>query len=115
MSFAGNGEDSRDCHVFIALAPDGARLGGAAHEAPIGRVTVGLDTLDALVANRAQAGYGDLTKLQGALVREGNAAAAAAAHPRVDRIYACEVLDGPAYDTFVAFEPDPDAPRVEDL
>ena len=73
------------------------------------------DTLDAVVANRAQAGYGDLTKLQGALVREGNAAAAAAAHPRVDRIYACEVLDGPAYDTFVAFEPDPDAPRVEDL
>ena len=37
LSFAGSGgPNSRTCHLFVALSPKGAELGGAAHEATLG-------------------------------------------------------------------------------
>lgn len=38
LSFAGNGADSRSCHLFIALEPHGKRLGKASHETTLGWV-----------------------------------------------------------------------------
>jgi hypothetical protein len=75
--------------MFIALEPHGRRLGKAAHEAALGRVDdAGLQVLDNIVKRFAATGYPDVTGLQGALVAEGNAAAAA--YPGLDYIVRVE-------------------------
>ena len=91
ISFAGYGADSRTCHLFIALAPDGLTLGNALHETPLGKVTKGLDTLQNIV-NRHQAAYNgvDTGVLQPDLFARGNAAAAA--YPQLDRFKKCAVV-----------------------
>merc|ERR1719329_674165 len=90
VSFAGAGQDSRSCHIFVALAPQGTRLGSAPHETPIGKVTAGLDVLDRIVANAKAANYGDLTDLQQKLISQGNSAAAR--HTKLDAFNSCHVL-----------------------
>ena len=89
LPFAGAGPDSRTCHMFIALEPHGRRLGKAAHEAALGRVDdAGLQVLGNIVRRFEATGYPDVTGLQGALVAEGNVAAAA--YPGLDYIVRVE-------------------------
>jgi len=91
ISFAGGGEDSRSCHLFVALEPHGKTLGQRPHEATLGWVDEeGMDVFDRVVANFESAGYPDTGGLQGGLVREGNAAASD--YPALDRIIACHIL-----------------------
>lgn len=92
VSFAGNGKDSRDCHVFVALEPNGASLGGAPHEATLGHI-VEPEVFEKVASNFQAAGYPDTGSLQGALVSKGNEAAAE--YPKLDRIVTCSVLRHP--------------------
>ena len=89
VSFAGAGADSRSCHVFIAMEPNGLGLGGALHETPLGRIVTGIGFLDKLTDNYEKAGYPDLTELQGQIGQEGNSAAKA--YPKLDRIHTCRL------------------------
>lgn len=84
VSFAGSGADSRSCHVFISLEPHGQGLGGADHERPFGRIE---DPAQQRVIESFFSGYGDLTSIQGEMVRAGNAAAAR--YPLLDTIERC--------------------------
>jgi cyclophilin family peptidyl-prolyl cis-trans isomerase len=91
LSFAGNGADSRSCHLFVALEPNGARLGNAKHETTLGHLDEeGIDTFEKVVKNHQSAGYGDTGSLQSSLVRLGNAAASK--YPKLDRIIQCARL-----------------------
>jgi len=90
VSFAGHGTDSRSCHMFIALEPDGPWLGGAPHETAIGKVTAGIEVLDTIVRNAQASGYGDLTNLQTELKQQG--ISAAAAYPKLDRFGTCTLV-----------------------
>ena len=91
ISFAGHGSNSRTCHLFIALAPNGLGLGTALHETPLGKVTKGLGTLNQIVANHQAAfgANGDTGFLQQELVLKGNVGAAA--FPQLDRFEYCFV------------------------
>ena len=90
VSFAGNGKDSRTCHLFVALKPSGTSLGNALHETTIGHVE-DMEAWERVASNFQKAGYRDTTSLQGALVQRGNAAAEK--YPELDRIHTCEVVD----------------------
>eukprot|EP00929_Paragymnodinium_shiwhaense_P037702 TRINITY_DN20041_c0_g2_i3.p1 TRINITY_DN20041_c0_g2~~TRINITY_DN20041_c0_g2_i3.p1 ORF type:complete len:239 (+),score=42.94 TRINITY_DN20041_c0_g2_i3:65-718(+) len=92
LSFAGSGVNSRSCHMFIALEPNGVRLGMMPHETPIGKVTEGLEVLDAIVSNFRSSGYGDLTPLQGRLGADGNVALKK--YDKLDQISYCRLKDG---------------------
>ena len=47
LSFAGNGEDSRSCHVFVALEPGGNNVGKAKHETTLGHLDAeGIETFE---------------------------------------------------------------------
>ena len=88
LSFAGSGKNSRSCHLFVALNKG---LGHAPHETTLGHVDdEGIATFERVVSNHKAAGYGDTGSLQGALVQQGNPAAAA--YPKLDRIRSCENL-----------------------
>ena len=89
LSFAGNGVDSRTCHLFVALEPKGSGLGKAAHEATIGWVE-GMEVFERVVQNFESHGYPDLGDLQDSLVRTGNQAAAA--YSKLDRIVGAKVV-----------------------
>ena len=90
LSFAGSGTDSRSCHLFIALSPDGAELGGAAHEATLGHVQE-VEVFEKVCANFKESGYeGDLSALQDDLIERGNEAAAD--YPNLDRIIRAELI-----------------------
>ena len=92
VSFAGNGKDSRSCHLFVALQPHGSRLGNAPHETTIGQVEMDdMPVWNTVVSNFAASGYGDTGELQQDLVARGNAAAAA--YPKLDRIERCWLVD----------------------
>ena len=91
LSFAGNGAHSRSCHLFVALEPNGARLGSAKHETTLGHLDEeGIETFEMIVANHKAARYEDTGHLQGALVNEGNNAAAR--YPKLDHIHQCSRL-----------------------
>eukprot|EP00928_Gymnodinium_smaydae_P024235 TRINITY_DN19674_c0_g1_i1.p1 TRINITY_DN19674_c0_g1~~TRINITY_DN19674_c0_g1_i1.p1 ORF type:complete len:220 (-),score=37.58 TRINITY_DN19674_c0_g1_i1:73-681(-) len=91
LSFAGSGADSRSCHLFVALEPNGARLGSAKHETTLGHVDEeGLETFKRVVENHKDAGYGDTGHLQGALVKKGNGAADQ--FQKLDKILSCQRL-----------------------
>lgn len=93
LSFAGNGKDSRSSHLFVALEPNGARLGGALHETTLGHLDEeGIQTFERVVAKHKGVGYPDTGSLQTALVRQGNAAAAQ--FPELDRIHECSRIEG---------------------
>lgn len=98
VSFAGGGEDSRSCHIFIAFRPNGERLGNAPHETPIGEVVSGLDALDKIQQNYIQSGYKDLTFLQSLISNEGNIAAKA--FPKLDRIKTCRRVETHKQDSY---------------
>ena len=88
ISFAGNGVDSRSCHLFVAL---NAGLGNAKHETTLGHLDdEGIATFERVVSNHKAASYGDTGHLQAALAKEGNSAAAK--YPRLDSIRTCELL-----------------------
>jgi len=87
VSFAGAGADSRSCHIFIAMSPQGLNLGSALHEAPLGKIVHGIEFLDTLQKHYRAAGYRDLTSLQGQIGAQGNAAAAK--YPKLDRMLQC--------------------------
>ena len=91
LSYAGAGEDSRSCHFFIALEPHGLNLGKkAAHETTLGWVQPEeMGVIDQVVRNFEASAYPDTGRLQGALVAQGNAAAAE--FPLLDRITECRV------------------------
>lgn len=89
VSFAGNGKDSRTCHIFVALQPNGNNLGKAMHETTIGHVE-DMSAWERVATNFANAAYGDTGSLQGALVAQGNSAAAR--YTKLDRIRTCKVL-----------------------
>ena len=89
VSYAGSGKDSRSCHIFIAMQPNGRNLGNAPHETPIGRINAGIEMLQTLQTNFQSAGYSDLTHLQGQIGARGNAAAEA--YPKLDRIQECKL------------------------
>jgi peptidyl-prolyl cis-trans isomerase A (cyclophilin A) len=89
LSYAGSGTDSRTCHLFVALSPNGAALGNAAHEATIGHVQE-VGVFEKVAANFEKNGYSDLGELQAELVRVGNAAASA--YPDLDRILSAEIV-----------------------
>ena len=84
VSFAGSGADSRSTHVFISLEPNGQGLGGEEHERPFGRIE---DSAEQRVIESFFSGYGDLTSIQGELVRAGNAVATR--YPLLDTIECC--------------------------
>jgi len=90
VSFAGNGIDSRSCHLFIALQPNGLGLGNAPHETPLGKIVHGIETLQALTSNYERSQYGDLTHLQGEIASRGNAAAEQ--FPQLDKIQKCRIV-----------------------
>ena len=92
VSFAGAGPDSRSCHIFIAMAPDGERLGNADHETPFGELVDGIEVLQKLQESAQRSGYGDLSELQTQLIERGNAAAKH--YPKLDRINSCKVTGG---------------------
>eukprot|EP01043_Picozoa_sp_COSAG02_P023592 COSAG02_NODE_1265_length_13542_cov_5.803615_1_plen_158_part_10 len=56
LSFAGAGANSRSCHFFVALEPQGARLGKAMHEAAIGYVDE-VEVFRQVVRTFQEAGY----------------------------------------------------------
>ena len=90
VSFAGNGVNSRSCHVFIALEPGGSMLGNAPHETVLGNVEDedgGMLVLDQLVRNRQDCDLGNLLDIQATLTREGNAALDA--YSGIDQIVNC--------------------------
>uniref|UniRef100_A0A7S3WL25 PPIase cyclophilin-type domain-containing protein n=1 Tax=Emiliania huxleyi TaxID=2903 RepID=A0A7S3WL25_EMIHU len=87
LSFAGAGVNSRTSHLFVALSPNGMRLGrGTPHESTLGHVVEGMETFERVVANYRRSGYKDTGSLQRALRTKGNAAAAD--FPLLDRIRA---------------------------
>ena len=91
LSYAGSGTDSRSCHFFVALSPQGAALGGAAHEATIGHVQE-VEVFEK-VASNFEANYPalpDLSSLQRDLILEGNGAASE--YPELDRILRADIL-----------------------
>lgn len=91
LSFAGNGKDSRSSHLFVALKPNGVRLGKALHEATLGRLdTRGINTFIRVVDDHKDAGYADTGSLQSALVSQGNAAAEQ--YPKLHKIKQCTYL-----------------------
>jgi len=89
LSFAGNGRDSRSCHLFVALSPGGAQLGKAEHEATLGRVEE-VEVFDKIAANAEANRYVDLD-LQPELLKRGNEAALN--YPKLDRILRAEVIE----------------------
>ena len=89
LSYAGNGVNSRSCHLFVALSPQGCALGKAAHEATIGHVD-DVKVFERVAENFDQSGYPDLGGLQDDLVLRGNEAAAE--YPKLDRIVSAEVV-----------------------
>ena len=91
VSFAGAGDNSRSCHIFIAMQPGGNNLGSAPHETPLGRIVEGIQFLDRLASNYVKSGYPDLTELQSKIGQRGNVAAKD--YPKLDRIYTCRVKD----------------------
>jgi peptidyl-prolyl cis-trans isomerase A (cyclophilin A) len=102
ISFAGAGENTRSCHLFIAMEPYGSRvLGSGPHETTIGFVDEGsdlrvglgdgLEVIDRICRKRTAKGYPDTGFLQGALIEHGNAAAAE--FPELDRIESAEMLE----------------------
>lgn len=112
VSFAGSGENSRSCHLFIAMEPYCSRLGselgserGSPHETSLGFVDAGLDgrvglgdgleVMDRICRKHTANGYiyaePETGHLQGALVDHGNAAAAE--FPLLDRIESAEMIE----------------------
>ena len=91
LSYAGSGVNSRSCHLFIALSPHGAALGGAAHEATIGHVQE-VEVFEKVAANFEEnyPTVEDLASLQAALVQRGNEAAAD--YPNLDRILRADII-----------------------
>ena len=89
LSYAGNGQNSRSTHMFIALMPMGAMLGKAAHETTIGHVE-DMQVVFEIAANFEKNGYPDLSTMQAQLLKSGNAAAAD--YPNLDRIVTAEVV-----------------------
>ena len=88
VSFAGAGTDSRSCHIFVALDPNGRQLGHSPHETTLGYVE-NMEAFEQVADNFQAAGYGDTGELQQALVQLGNRAADQ--YPRLDRIHNCSV------------------------
>ena len=101
VSFAGNGENSRSCHLFIAMEPRGSeRLGKAPWETTLGFVDAqtdrdGLEVMDRICRKHTANGYiyadPETGALQGALIEHGNAAAAE--FPLLDRIESAEMIE----------------------
>lgn len=89
LSFAGAGANSRSCHLFVALSPNGANLGNALHETTLGHITE-VEVFEQVAKNFQASGYPDTGSLQGALVTQGNAAATK--YPKLDKILSCTVL-----------------------
>lgn len=89
LSFAGAGENSRSCHLFVALSPNGNSLGKAKHETTLGHIKE-VEVFEKVASNFRATGYPDTGSLQGALVSQGNAAAAK--YPKLDRILQCAVV-----------------------
>ena len=89
LSYAGNGQNSRSTHMFIALMPMGAMLGKAAHETTIGHVE-DMEVVFKIASNFEKNGYPDLSTMQAQLLKTGNAAAAD--YPNLDRIVTAEVV-----------------------
>eukprot|EP00501_MAST-03F_sp_TOSAG23-6_P000293 GSMAST32.ASY1.ANO1.300.1 assembled CDS len=88
VSFAGAGKDSRTCHIFISLEPQGKQLGNAFHERPFGRIE---NIEDQKVISNFYSGYGDLTRLQSSLATEGNVALKD--FSRLDKILSCDIIE----------------------
>ncbi len=104
ISFAGAGKNSRSCHLFIAMEPYGSRvLGSGPHETTIGFVDEGedrrvglgdgLEVMDRICRKHTHKGYPDTGFLQSALIEHGNAAAAEAGYPELDRIESAEMIE----------------------
>ena len=102
VSFAGAGENTRSCHLFIAMEPFGSKvLGSGPHETTIGFVDAGtdaraglgdgLEVLDRICRKHKHHGYPDTGSLQSALIEYGNAAAAD--YPELDRIESAEMIE----------------------
>lgn len=102
VSFAGAGENTRSCHLFIAMEPYGSKvLGTGRHETTVGFVETGLDTrvglgdglevMDRICRKHKHHGYPDTGFLQGALIEHGNSAAAE--YPELDRIESAEMIE----------------------
>lgn len=91
LSFAGAGTNSRSCHLFVALGPNGAQLGHAPHETTLGHLDeAGIATFKRVVSNHEAARYPDTGDLQEALVEQGNSAAAN--YPKLDYIKTCKLV-----------------------
>ena len=102
ISFAGAGENTRSCHLFIAMEPYGSKvLGSGPHETTIGFVDAGKDTrvglgdglevMDRICRKHTHKGYPDTGFLQDALINKGNAGAAE--YPELDRIESVEMIE----------------------
>jgi len=102
VSFAGAGENTRSCHLFIAMEPYGSKvLGAGPHETTIGFVDEGLDgrvglgdgleVMDRICRKHKHHGYPDTGSLQSGLIEYGNAAAAE--YPELDRIEIAEMME----------------------
>ena len=89
LSFAGAGSDSRSCHLFVALSPNGNNLGSAKHETTLGHIKE-VEVFEKVAKNFQASGYPDTGSLQGSLVSQGNAAAAK--YPKLDKIVKCGVV-----------------------
>ena len=100
--FAGAGENTRSCHLFIAMEPYGSRvLGAGPHETTIGWVDAGsdarvglgngLEVIDRICRKHKGNNYPDTGSLQEGLIEHGNAAAAE--FPELDRIESAEMLE----------------------
>eukprot|EP00930_Biecheleria_cincta_P095186 TRINITY_DN87195_c0_g1_i1.p1 TRINITY_DN87195_c0_g1~~TRINITY_DN87195_c0_g1_i1.p1 ORF type:complete len:222 (+),score=44.08 TRINITY_DN87195_c0_g1_i1:41-667(+) len=88
LSFAGSGPNTRSCHMFVALEPNGVHLGNAPHETTLGHLDKkGIKTFEKVVANHKANAYPDTGSLQTDLVEKGNTAAAQ--YPKLDKIIQC--------------------------
>ena len=63
-------------------------MGHAKHETTLGHITE-VEVFEKVAHNFKASGYGDTGSLQGALVAQGNAAAAR--YPKLDKILSCSV------------------------
>eukprot|EP00747_Dinoflagellata_sp_TGD_P218510 gnl/TRDRNA2_/TRDRNA2_90748_c0_seq1.p1 gnl/TRDRNA2_/TRDRNA2_90748_c0~~gnl/TRDRNA2_/TRDRNA2_90748_c0_seq1.p1 ORF type:complete len:213 (+),score=42.75 gnl/TRDRNA2_/TRDRNA2_90748_c0_seq1:135-773(+) len=88
-------KDSRSCHIFIALEPDGLSFGEnpkSTHETPIGEVTEGFDALEAIQQNRKKTELGSLEQLKRYLEEHGNSKVKFRSWGKhVDRIKECKL------------------------
>lgn len=94
LSYAGSGKNSRDCHMFVTLAPDDEEinpyLGGELHEVPFAEVVQGLENIENIEFRHDDGPI----QVQGEFQKKGNKFLNEK-FPGLDRINSCREVIAP--------------------